>query len=134
VKEKTRTIRQTVFLPVQPAEVYDAFLKAKKHAGFTQSKATCDARIGGKFTAYDGYIFGTILKLEEGRRIVQEWQTTEWPESAPPSIAEFTFKEKKGGTEVTMVHSNVPQEQAESYRQGWIDYYWEPLKVYFNKR
>lgn len=134
MKGKTKTIRQKVFVPAQPADVYDAFLKARKHSSFTHSKATCDARIGGEFTAYDGYIFGTILELEKGRRIVQQWQTTEWPEGAPPSIAEFTFVQKKGGTELVMVHSNVPREQAESYRQGWIDYYWEPLKVYFDKR
>jgi activator of HSP90 ATPase len=131
--KKTKTIRQTVFLPAPPSEVYDTFLKAKKHASFTQSKATCDPRVGGRFTAYDGYISGRILELDEGRRIVQEWQTTEWPEGAPPSIAEFTFAAKNNGTELTMVHSKVPEEQAESYRQGWIDYYWEPLKDYFNK-
>ena len=25
----------------------------------------------------------------------------------------------------------VPAEQADSYRQGWIDYYWTPLRAYF---
>jgi hypothetical protein len=33
-----------------------------------------------------------------------------------------------------MIHSKVPVEQAESYRQGWIDFYWEPLKKYFDKK
>jgi len=32
-----------------------------------------------------------------------------------------------------MIHSNVPKEQAASYREGWIDFYW-PLKEYFGKR
>ncbi len=134
MKRPTKTIRQKVLIAGEPLEVYDTFLKAKGHAAFTGSKATCQARVGGKFTAYDGYIWGKILELEEGHRIVQEWQTTEWPEDAPPSIAEFTFDEKDGGTELTMVHSEVPAEQAESYRQGWIDYYWDPLKAYFQKR
>ena len=40
----------------------------------------------------------------------------------------------KGGTELRMVHSNVPAEQADSYRQGWIDHYWTPLKAYFAQR
>ncbi len=65
---------------------------------------------------------------------MQEWQTTEWPDEAPPSIAEFTFVEKDDGTELTMVHTEVPAEQADSYRQGWIDFYWDPLKAYFQKR
>jgi activator of HSP90 ATPase len=133
VSNKTKTIKQSVILPAKPAEVYDAILKAKKHAAFTGSRATCTPRVGGKFTAYDGYIWGKNLELEEGRKIVQEWQTTEWPADAPPSIVEFTFEERKGGTELTMVHSKVPAEQAESYRQGWIDYYWDPLKEYFQR-
>ncbi len=131
--EKGKTIRQTVSLHAKPAEVYAAFLDAKKHAAFTGSRATCDARVGGKFTAWDGYISGTILELEKGRRIVQEWQTTEWPQDAPPSIVEFRFDESKDGTKLTMVHSRVPAEQAEDYRQGWIECYWDPLKDYFSK-
>ena len=128
---QTRTITQTVFLPAKPAEIYQAFLQAKTHAAFTGAGATCDARVGGEFTAYDGYIWGTILALDENRKIVQEWQTTEWPEGAPPSIAEFRLSEIDGGTELKMVQREVPAEQTASYQQGWIDYYWEPLKTHF---
>ena len=132
--QKTRTIEQTEFISAEPEEVYDAFVNAKKHTAFTGSKATSQPRIGGRFTAWDGYSFGKYLKLEKGKRIVQEWETTEWPEGHPPSIVEFSFKQKKSGTELTMVHSKVPAEQAEDYRQGWIDFYWNPLKEYFRKK
>lgn len=131
---KTKTIKQTAFILAKPVQVYDAFLNARKHAAFTGAKAACEPKAGGKFTAYDGYISGKNVQLERARRIVQEWQTTEWPAGAPPSRLEFTFKPKGTGTEVTMVHSKVPAGQAESYRQGWIDYYWEPLKEYFAKK
>ena len=56
--------------------------QAEEHAAFTGAKATCDARVGGIFTAYDGYISGRIVELETGERIVQEWRTTEWPPGA----------------------------------------------------
>jgi activator of HSP90 ATPase len=130
---KTRIIKQRAIIPAKPVQVYDAFLNARKHAAFTNAKAKCDPKPGGKFTAYDGYISGRIVKLERARRIVQEWQTTEWPEGAPPSLLEFTFRAKGDGTEVAMVHSKVPAAQADSYRQGWKDYYWTPLKEYFRK-
>ncbi len=55
-------------------------------------------------------------------------------DGAPPSTAEFSFTAARGGTEVKLVHSNVPAAQADSYRQGWIDSYWEPLKAYFGAR
>jgi activator of HSP90 ATPase len=132
--KKTETITQTVFILATPSEVYDAFIDPTKHSAFTGSKATCDPKVGGKFTAWDGYISGTNLKLEKGKRIVQEWKTTEWSKGYPSSIVDFSFREKEGGTELTMIHSNVPAEQVEAHRQGWIDSYWGPLREYFEKR
>ena len=132
---RVRTITQKTFLPsVAPADVYEAFLNPKKHAAFTGSPASGSTRVGGRFTACGGYISGVHRELVKGRTIVQEWRTTEWPDDAPPSHVEFSFRRARGGTEVRMVHSKVPAGQADSYRQGWIDYYWTPLKRYFSER
>jgi len=131
---KLATIRQTKFIPAEPDEVYNAFMNAKTHAAFTGAKATCNAKVGGKFTAWDGYITGKNLKLKKGELIVQQWKTTEWPKSYPYSTLEFSFKPKKRGTQVKMVQSNVPASQAANYRQGWVDAYWNPLRRYFQAR
>ena len=134
MSKETKTIKQSEFFPsVKPKEIYDAFLDSKKHSAMTGGKAIADSHVGGKFTAWDGYISGTNLELEDGKRIVQTWETTEWPEGAGPSQLEWTLVEKDGGTEVTMVHSQVPASQSESYRTGWLDYYWTPMKSYFQK-
>lgn len=130
---KVSIIRQKISVRAKPSEVYEAFINAKKHSEFTGSKATCDARIGGKFTAWDGYIFGKNLELVKGKKIVQEWVTTEWPEGHPPSRLILAFKKIKKNTEISMVHSGVPAEQAADIKQGWIDFYWKPLKEYFKK-
>lgn len=129
-----RTITQKVVISAPPQKVYDAFVKPRLHAAFTESPATGSGRIGGKFTAWDGYISGVNRELEPGKRIVQSWRTTEWPEGADDSRLELTFRAVKGGTEIRLVHSNVPAQQAESYKKGWVDYYWTPLKTYFMQR
>ena len=134
MKQKTTTITQKTLFPALPEEVYEALLDSKKHSEFTGSKATGKAKVGAKFTAWDGYISGKNLELEKGKRIVQEWVTTEWPQDFPPSRLEFTFKKIDGKTELTMVHSDIPTDQEEELKQGWIDYYWTPLKNYFEKR
>jgi activator of HSP90 ATPase len=131
---KLTTIRQKTLIPATPDEVYEAYVNPKKHSAFTGGRATCDPRVGGEFTAWDGYILGKNLKLEKGKRIVQEWSTTEWPEGYPPSRLELTFKKAKGGTEISMVHSNVPTVQADDLAEGWTEFYWNPLKKYFTKR
>ncbi len=125
------TIRQTALIDASPAEVYEAYVDPKKHAAFTGSAATGTPRMGCKFTAWDGYIMGKYVKLEKGKKIVHEWTTTEWPAGYPPSIIELTLKAKGKKTELVMVHSKAPAEQAEDYAQGWRDWYWEPLKKYF---
>jgi len=127
---RKETIRQKVTVPAEPAEVYEAFIDAKKHSAFTRSKATGDGRVASKFTAWDGYISGKNIELEPGKRIVQEWVTSEWPEHFPPSRLELTFKKVKGGTEISMVHSDVPSEQAAELKEGWTKFYWKPLKDY----
>ena len=130
---KLEVIRQKVMIDATPEEVYEAYVNPKKHAEFTGSPATGTPRAGGKFTAWDGYISGKFLELEEGKKVVHEWMTTEWPTGYPPSLVELTFKEKERKTELTMIHSRAPAEQAKEYAQGWKDYYWEPLKEYFRK-
>jgi len=132
--KKTTTIEQTEFIRAKPAEVYEAYVDPKKHSAFTGSEATGEPKEGGKFSAWDGYISGKFLKLEKGKRVVQEWVTTEWPEGYGASVVELSFLEKGDGTEIRMVHSKVPAEQAKSYERGWIDFYWKPMKKYFESK
>ena len=131
---KTTVLKQTVIIPADPEEVYDAFMNAKVHSEFTGSKATGKPAVGAKFTAWDGYIFGKNLELEKGKRILQEWQTTDWPDGYGSSKFELKFKKVKDGTEITMIHSDIPQEQKEELAEGWEEFYWKPLKEYFSRR
>jgi len=131
---KFKAIRQTVLIDASPTEVYEAYVDPKKHAEFTGEGATGTPRVGSKVTASGGYITGKYLELQKGRVILQEWTTTEWPEGYPPSLLELTLKAKGKKTELTMVHSKVPAEQAARYAEGWMEYYWEPLKRFFSER
>ncbi len=133
VTPKTDTVIQRIMIPAEPAKVYEAFVDAKKHTAFTGSKATGKPRIGAKFTAWDGYIYGKFLELEEGKKLVQEWITTDWAEGYGPSRLELSFKAVKGGTEIGMIQSNVPAEMVEELKEGWEEFYWKPLKEYFGK-
>jgi activator of HSP90 ATPase len=131
---KTIKITQKEIIPATPMEVYEAYIDEEKQIEFTGSKATSDPRVGGEFTAWDGYIIGKYIELKPGRKIVQEWRSSDFPEGAPPSRFEIGLREVKGGTELTMIHSGVPEEVAEDIGQGWKDYYWVPMKKYFKAR
>jgi len=121
------------FIPARPSEIYEAWLSSEGHAAMTGSAANVDGKVGGKFSAWDGYIFGTTLELTPNQRIVQAWRTSEFPDAAPDSHVEVLLEETAGGTKVTLIHSDMPEHQVDSYRQGWDDFYFKPMKTYFQK-
>ena len=129
-----RVIRQKALVDASPDEVFDAYVDPRAQTEFTGSKAAGATKVGGKFTAWDGYIKGKHVRLDRGKKIVQEWTTTEWPKGYPPSMLEITLSPKGKKTELVMIHSKVPADQADEYAQGWTDYYWEPLKEHFKKK
>jgi uncharacterized protein YndB with AHSA1/START domain len=134
MKKPVKTLTQTVTIPASPKEVYDAYVDPKKQSEFTDSTAKGKPVVGGKYSSWDGYIFGKYLELEPGKRVVQEWTTTDWSEGYSASRLELNFKEVAGGTEITMVHSGVPDEMADEVCEGWIEYYWNPLREYFRNK
>ncbi len=120
-------------IPASAAEIYRAWLESEGHTAMTGSPAKVDGRPGGEFSAWDGYISGTTLELTPNQRIVQAWRTSEFPEDMPDSHLEILLEEVKRGTRVTLTHSDMPEDQVESYRQGWEDFYFKPMKRYFGK-
>ena len=53
------------------SEIYNAWLSSEGHSAITGSPAKVDGTVGGKFSAWDGYIFGTTLELKADQHIVQ---------------------------------------------------------------
>jgi activator of HSP90 ATPase len=129
-----KTITQKVTLPASPAEVYDALMVSKKHTAITGGKAFVSSKVGGKFTAWDGYIEGTNLALVPGKMIVQAWRASDWPAGAW-SVATFLMKPAKGGkTLLEFSQAGVPDKNCKDITKGWVDYYWTPMKAYLAKR
>jgi activator of HSP90 ATPase len=121
-------------IPAEPKDVYEAWLDGKKHAKMTGAGAAGSGKKSAKFTAWDGYISGKNTALIPGNKIVQAWRTTEFPENAPDSKLTVSLKKVKSGTEVTITHTEIPDGQSKSYKKGWIDFYFKPMKKYFNKK
>lgn len=116
---------------IAPQRVYDAWLDADAHAAMTGSEYARTSRdVGGTFTVWDDYVWGRNIALEPGRRIVQSWRTTDFAADDPDSQIEVTFAAADGGTRVTIAHTGIPDGQ-EQYREGWREYYFEPMKLYF---
>jgi activator of HSP90 ATPase len=131
---KGESLKVSAVIPARPEAIFEAWLSSKGHAAMTGSPAKATAKAGGSFTAWDGYISGKNLELSSPGRILQSWRSTEFPPDASDSHLEVLLEEAKGGTKVTLVHTEIPQGQKENYRQGWIDYYFTPMKEYFSRK
>ncbi|OHD73634.1 MAG: hypothetical protein A2177_12925 [Spirochaetes bacterium RBG_13_68_11] len=129
----TESITLWEIFPASPREIYDAWLSSA-HGKMVGSTATVDPRVGGAFTAWDGYIRGTTLELEPYRRIVQAWRTTEFSAASPDTRLELLLEQVEGGTRLTIRHTEIPEGQSASLEQGWIDHYFRPMKEYFGRK
>ena len=112
---------------------YEAYLSSEGHTALTGSPARVDGTVDGDFTAWDGYIQGMFLELEKNKRIVQAWRTAEFPEEAEDSIVEILLEEDHGKTKLTLKHTNIPKGQMDSYKTGWEDFYFKPMREWSEK-
>jgi uncharacterized protein YndB with AHSA1/START domain len=118
-------------LPAPIDVVFDAFLDSAVHSAMTGGAAKVSDRVGDDFTAWGGYITGTNLELERPTRIVQRWRADDFPEGADPSRLEILLSEKGPHTEITFVHTNLPDGMGQGFTEGWMKFYILPMKAYF---
>lgn len=110
--------------------IFPAFLDSEGHTHMTGGEAVVSDKVGETFSVWDGYIWGENLEIEPNKRILQTWRTTEFSDDEEDSILELQFSDVDGGTEITLIHSNLPT-HGEKYKQGWEDHYFTPMKDYF---
>ena len=119
-----------------PETIYAAWLDAAQHSAMTGAKATGTAKVGGKFTAWDGYIQGRYLHLEPSERIVATWRTAEFAPSDPDSQLDVLLGahrvDGKPGTRLFLIHTNLPRGGASKYAAGWAEFYFAPMSAHFS--
>jgi activator of HSP90 ATPase len=124
----------TTVLPASPLAVYEAWMTSDGHSAMTGAEAHVDARAGGAYDAWDGYITGRTLTLAPGQRIVQTWRTSEFSAADGDSQIDVLLEPMEGGTKLTLRHTNVPDGQLDYERGGWEESYFEPMREYFGPR
>ena len=128
---KTKSIRQTVTFNATPEQLYHLIMDQKKHSAFTGSKVSMSTKANGKFRVFDDYIHGYNIELKEGKKIVQAWHFEEdgWP-ADHFSTCIFRFEKAGSKTKMVFLQTGVPEHKVEELREGWKQFYWEPMKAY----
>jgi uncharacterized protein YndB with AHSA1/START domain len=127
----TEAIEVTAVIPASAAEVYAAWLDSEGHTAMTGGDAVIDAVVGGKHSAWGGYISGETRALEAGRRIEQTWYAQDFPEGSAPSLIVVTIEDDGEKARVHIAHSDIPEGMGPSYESGWQQHYFTPMMAYF---
>jgi uncharacterized protein YndB with AHSA1/START domain len=132
-KTETTTLRLSRVIKAPAKRVYNAFIDADAMAkwlppnGYTGRMDKMDARVGGKwhgsFTSLDkkeSHSFGgEFLELKPHERI-RYTDVFDSPDLPGTMVTTVTFKEVKGGTEVTVVQEGIPKViPLEDAQTGW---------------
>lgn len=128
-----KTIIQKVKFKAGPADLFETYLDSKRHSLATGFKAVLSRKVGGSYTACDGYIRGKNLLIVRNRMVVQTWRAKDWKKSDKDSTLILDFKKSGKGGEVLMIHANVPDGQVKGLSKGWHEFYWKPWKRFFGK-
>jgi uncharacterized protein YndB with AHSA1/START domain len=123
----------TAVIPARPRAIYDAWLDSRRHTAMTGARARIAGKVGGRYSAFDGYSWGVNLELVPGKRIVQSFRTTDFAERDPDSRVSVTLKKVRGGTRLTLRHSRLAA-GAQDLKQGWREFYFAPMRAYFTAR
>jgi activator of HSP90 ATPase len=127
---KTITIKDT--FKTNLTQLYNDWLSSEGHTAITGGEATASKEKGVPFTAWDGYIEGVNLELEENKRIVQSWRTMEFNVDDKDSQIEILLEDDGDGVQFTLTHSNIPEGNEEKYKLGWEEHYLQPMSQYYN--
>lgn len=116
------------------SDVYSDWLSSKGHGSFTGGEANIEPVIGFQHNAWDGYIWGKILELTEGTRILMSWKTSDFAEDSKASLVEVLFSDTKEGCRIRINHSQIPENQNSDYETGWLEHYFQPMMEFYKSK
>jgi uncharacterized protein YndB with AHSA1/START domain len=124
-----QTITQTHFINATPEDVFIAITNPLTIELWSGYPAVMAAKEDFEFSLFEGDISGRNLKVIPGRQLIQEWYFGE--DSPEQSLVTITLSASKNKTRAELVHTNVPDEIFEEFREGWKDYYWGAIIKFF---
>lgn len=128
----TPAIQQSITLPASPEELFKTFLDSKKHSAMTGMPTKIGRKVGSKWSAFGGSIWGRTLMIVPGKLIVQSWRSSAFKKADPDSILLVTFNKVPEGGRIDLMHVNVAPQDHKGVTEGWKDYYWKPWRAYLS--
>ena len=123
-----KDFKKYYIIPAEPIEVFTALTNSFTIELWTGYKAVMDSNVDTEFSLWEGDITGKNLEIIDNKKIVQEWYFSGKTEK---SIVTINLFENKKGTQVELIHKNIPDEDYENITEGWNEYYFGAIKSFF---
>ena len=128
------TINLKAVIPASPEQIYKAWLTSELHEKMTEGDVCISSfEIGALYKAHGAYIWGENLELISNKKIIQSWRSSSFKPEDQDSILEVTLVPIEQGTELHLVHKNLPESEFH-VEKGWSTHYFEPMVRFFSKK
>ena len=115
-----KNFKKYFVIPAEPEEVFYALTNPFTIELWSGYPATMNTEEGTEFSLWEGDITGKNLEIITNKKIVQEWY---FGDQLEKSIATIKIFENKKGTQLEVIHENIPDEDFENIVEGWNEYY-----------
>ena len=120
-----KSLTQTYKIKAPIGKVWQALTDPKIINAWGGGPAKMQAKVGFKFSLWDGDITGTNIKVVPEKVLAQDWMSGKWDEF---SKLEFKLSENGGVTTIVLTQSNIPDSELDDIAEGWKVYYLGEIK------
>lgn len=120
-----KSIKQTYAINASVDKVWDALVNPNIIDTWCGGPAKMNDQKGFKFELWGGEIYGKNIEVVKNEKLVQEWFSGKWDK---PSTVIFLLSFSGNKTTVELIHTDIPDNEADDISKGWKDYYMIPLK------
>ncbi len=124
-----KTFKKTFLINAEPSDIYSALTNPFTIELWSGYPAVMSAEPGTEFSLWEGDISGKNLEFIPDRKVVQEWYFGDQPEKSIVTISIQQFRED---SQITVEHTNIPDEDFEEIAEGWREYYIGAIIRFFN--
>jgi activator of HSP90 ATPase len=124
-----KTFKKTFRINAEPSDIYSAITNPHTIELWSGYPAKMSTEPGSEFSLWEGDITGRNIEFVQDKKVVQEWYFGEQTEKSVVTI--FIVPDGEN-SQVTVEHSNIPDEEFNNITEGWREYYIGAIITFFN--
>ncbi|GAW80735.1 activator of Hsp90 ATPase [Plasmodium gonderi] len=129
------SIEQEYYVP--PEVLFNAFTDSYTLTRLSRgSPAETEPKVGGKFSLFDGSIYGEFVQIEKPQKIVQKWKFRDWCDEDYSKVTLEFMSIKENHTLLKVTQENIPITNKyneggvlERCRNGWTENFLHNIEV-----